>query len=286
MKKFLLLLIFAICAQLSLLGEETGITTFVTIMPQKYFVKQIGGQLVSVNVMIPSGRSPENFDPTPKQIVDLGNADIYFTVGIPMENMFLSKLRSGNHLTICQTDAGITKIMEKHEEHGEHHEHGEYDPHIWTDPVLVKEMARNIAAGLQKIAPEHSDIFQKNLDKLLSELDDLDTQISAILKPYAGRTFYTYHSALTYFAQRYGLVQRSIETGEKEPSPAKLREIVSQAAAEKINTIFIQPEFPASGATAVASAIHGKTDTISVLNSDYMRNMLTIAEKIAASMNK
>ena len=77
-----------------------------------------------------------------------------------------------------------------------------------------------------------------------------------------------------------------IETGEKEPTPAKLRELVNQANQDKVKTIFIQPEFPASGAKRVAEAIGGKTVYISVLEYDVPANLRKTAAFLEESFKE
>ena len=81
-------------------------------------------------------------------------------------------------------------------------------------------------------------------------------------------------------------MQKSIETGEKEPTPAKLRELVNQAKEDRVKTIFIQPEFPASGARRVAEAIGGKTVSMSVLEYDVSANMRKTAAMLAESFGE
>ena len=82
------------------------------------------------------------------------------------------------------------------------------------------------------------------------------------------------------------LVQKSLETGEKEPTPAKLRELVNQANQDKVKTIFIQPEFPASGAKRVAEAIGGRCVTLSVLEYDVPANMRKTTALLAESFEE
>ena len=53
----------------------------VTIEPFRYFVEQIAGDKVSVNVMVPAGSNPETYEPTPQQMVKLSNSTLYFKVG-------------------------------------------------------------------------------------------------------------------------------------------------------------------------------------------------------------
>ncbi|MGD9350755.1 MAG: zinc ABC transporter substrate-binding protein, partial [Desulfobacterales bacterium] len=65
---------------------------FVSINPQKFFVQQIGGNRVSVQVMVPAGASPATYEPKPRQMVDLSKTSIYFAIGVPFENVWLKKI--------------------------------------------------------------------------------------------------------------------------------------------------------------------------------------------------
>ena len=297
MRKVLIVFLAVFCIQFAYTAESEKKNVYVSIMPQKYFAEKVGGDLVNVSVLVPSGASPENFDPSPRQIVQLGSSDVYFTIGIPFENIFMDKLKSGKKKLIvadCSKDVPKLKNPE-HDEHDEdeaeedhehHHHHGEYDPHIWTDPVLVRTIARNMADTLISIDPEHTSVYTENRNKFIHELDTLQEELKQVLSPYKGRVFYVYHSAYTYFANRFGLVQKAIETGEKEPAPAKLRELVNQAKNDSVKTIFIQPEFPASGAKRVAEAIGGKTVTMSVLEYNWAENMRRTASLLAESFKE
>ena len=294
MRKALIILLAAFCLN-SVYADKSGkINVFVSIMPQKYFAEKVGGNLVNVSVLVPSGTSPENFDPSPKQIVQLGSSDVYFTMGVPFENIFQDKLKAGKKkLVVAPCDKNVPKLKNtEHDEHEEHeheqghHHHGEFDPHIWTDPELIKIIAQNMADTLSSIDPGNVTIYAANLENFKREMDTLQSELNQKLTPYKGRIFYVYHSAYTYFAQRFSLVQKSIETGEKEPTPAKLRELVNQANQDKVKTIFIQPEFPASGAKRVAEAIGGRTVCISVLEYDVPANMRKTASLLAESFEE
>jgi len=293
MRKVLIILLAIFCMH-SVYADKNGKTSvFVSIMPQKYFAEKIGGDLVNVSVLVPSGTSPENFDPSPKQIVQLGSSDVYFTIGVPFENIFLDKLKAGKKkLAVVSCDKDVPKLRNAehdahdHDHEHEHHHHGEFDPHIWTDPELIKIIAQNMAETLSALDSNNSAIYKSNLENFKKELDALQSELSHQLSPYKGRIFYVYHSAYTYFANRFGLVQKSIETGEKEPTPAKLRELVNQANQDKVKTIFIQPEFPAAGAKRVAEAIGGRTVCISVLEYDVSANMRNTAAMLAESFEE
>ena len=288
MRKTLIILLALFCLHSAYADKSGKINVFVSIMPQKYFAEKVGGDLVNVSVLVPSGTSPESFDPSPKQIVQLGSSDVYFTIGVPFENIFLDKLKAGKKkLVVAPCDKDVPKLQEKEHENHEHgHHHGEFDPHIWTDPELIKIIAKNMADTLSIIDPGNAAVYAENLGRFERELGTLQGEISQVLAPYKERIFYVYHSAYTYFAQRFDLVQKSIETGEKEPTPAKLRELVNQAKGDRVKTIFIQPEFPASGAKRVAEAIGGRIVCISVLDYDVPSNLRKTAALLAESFEE
>ena len=292
MRKVLIILFAVFCLHSVFAEKSDKLNVYVSIMPQKYFADKVGGDLVNVSVLVPSGTSPENFDPSPKQIMQLGSSDVYFTIDIPFENIFLDKIKTGKKkLVIADCGKNVPKLRnpehKEHEHEHEHgHQHGEFDPHIWTDPELIKIIAQNMADTFSVTDPAHAATYAANLKNFKDELDTLKDELSLKLAPYKGRIFYVYHSAYTYFAERFGLVQKSIETGEKEPTPAKLRELVNQANQDKVKTIFIQPEFPASGAKRVAEAIGGKTVTRSVLEYDVPANMRKTAALLAESFEE
>mgnify|MGYP003296865547 CR=1 FL=1 len=285
MKKIIFIIFAFLCLENSF-ADSNKLNIFVSIMPQKYFAEQIGGEKVNVSVLVPSGTSPENFDPSPKQIIRLGSSDIYFTMGIPFEHMFLDKLSSGkNKFIVAECDKDIPK-MKGHDEHNHGHDHGEFDPHIWMSPDNAKLIASNMADTLKRTDSVNAGYYEKNLEDFCMKMDKLSSDISTMLAPHKGRTFYVYHSAYTYFAERFGLIQESIETGEKEPTPAKLRDIVKDAKEENIRIILIQPEFPAVGAARVAQAIGGRVVTSSVLEFNYPENLLKTARILSDSFGE
>ena len=181
MRKVLILLLAVFCLHSVYADKSDKLNVYVSIMPQKFFAEKVGGGLVNVSVLVPSGTSPENFDPSPKQIVQLGSADVYFTIDIPFENIFLDKLKAGKKkLVVADCDKDVPKFRnqehEEHEEHGHehgHHHHGEFDPHIWTDPELIKIIARNMADTLSSIDPAHAATYAANLASFKEELEAL-----------------------------------------------------------------------------------------------------------------
>jgi len=270
--------------------EAAGETSFiagVSILPQKYFLDRIAPDGVEVVVMVPPGRNPASYEPTPKQIEALSSAALFFAVGVPFEEAFLPILeRNLQDMTIVHTDAGIEKrrfrtAHTREEEGPDAHENGAEDPHIWLSPVYAEQIAAVMADALKELLPQQAAEIDENLRTFSNELQQLDRRLTDLLEPFSGEHLLVYHPAFGYFADRYGLVQQAIETGGKEPSPRQLAEIIEVAAEEQIRILFVQPEFNQKSAQAAAEAINGTVVPVSSLEYDYIENLRHIAEAVS-----
>jgi zinc transport system substrate-binding protein len=258
----------------------------VSILPQSYFVERIGGDLVTVDVLVGPGRSPATYEPTPKQMADLGSADLLVTSGVPFERSLLAKLTEIlPELAIVDGLTGIElQPMPDHHDHaggGESHDHGLLDPHFWLDPQLVKVHAGIICDELVRRAPDDAEELRANLAELVAELDAVDTRIADQLAPYKGRAMLVFHPAYGYFARRYGLHQVAVETGGKEPSARQLAQLIEQVRETGTTVIFAQPQYSTRSAEVVAEAIGGAVVPLDPLAPDYLANLELMAGRVA-----
>lgn len=268
----------------------------VSIAPQAYFVKKVGGDLVDVTVMVPPGAAAERYEPKPQQMVALSSSKAYFACGVPFEDAWLAKMAAANReMLVVRTDAGIEKRrMEAHSHAGEdepgtpghRHEHeGLKDPHIWLSPPLVMLQARNILEGLLKIDPAGSGTYEGNYRRFIGELADLDIAIRGLFRGKGGNVrFMVFHPAWGYFADAYGLTQIPVEMEGKEPRVRDLEGLITVAKERGIKVVFIQPQFSARSAETIAGAIGGRTLPADDLAEDWAGNLRETAERIAASV--
>src|SRR5210317_1366370 len=97
-----------ICSGYAQSGKKLAV--FVSIPPQKYFVQQIGKQQLEIQVLVQPGASPATYEPKPRQMAAIAKAHIYFSIGVPFENVWLKKIASSNpNMMVVQTDHGIQK---------------------------------------------------------------------------------------------------------------------------------------------------------------------------------
>ena len=271
---------------------------FVSISPQKYFVEKIGGDLVDVTVMVPPGANPHNYEPKPRQMVDLSKARIYFALGVNFEDVWLDKIASANpDMKIVHTEKGIVKIpMETHHHHDheespgkadsdeDHHHQGILDPHVWTSPVRVKIMAENIYEALVGIDPDNKKTYEDGRRNFMKELDGLDSEFRKILAHSQGMKFMVFHPAWGYLAHDYGLVQIPVEVEGKEPKPAQLKELIEHAREEGVRIIFVQPQMSTKSASAIAGAIGGQVVPADPLAEDWGRNLTEQVKKFKEAL--
>jgi zinc transport system substrate-binding protein len=269
--------------------EDSGkINVLVSILPQKYFVEQIGGEKVIVSVLIPPGSNPHVYDPTPRQMEEISHAEIYLMNGyLSFEHAWTSSLKDTYpQLKIYNQSQGIALLGHEGEacDHAGHHtDESGIDPHTWLSLKNALVMAENTLNFLSENAPENSAVFNANYQIFILKLKQLDQKIDSILTDLPNRKFMIFHPSLSYFANDYNLTQISIEFEGKEPAPAQLKESVAAAKESGIKVIFIQKEFDAENAKIIASEIQGRVVQIDPLSGDWENTLIRIAIEIKDS---
>lgn len=268
------------------------LSVYVSIPPQRYFVERVGGAHVDVGVLLPPGRSPHTFEPTPKQMVELSTAQLYFRIGVPFEKQVVEKIEAAlEHLVVIDTGRGIERLAsdarcdhDHSESEGATHEHGEVDPHIWMNPRIVKSQARTICDALSRVDPIHAEQYESNLASFDASLDRIDEELAAALAPMRGWAFYAYHPSYGYFAEAYGLRQVAVETSGKQPTAKRLVELIRQAKGDEIKLVFVQPQFSRSAARTFAEQIGAEVVDVDPLAEDYLENLRRFASKIRQAL--
>ena len=275
------------------------ISVFVSILPQRYFVQQIGKERVSVQVMVQPGASPATYEPKPVQMIDISKAKVYFSIGVPFEKAWLDKIAASNPgMRVVATDQGVQKLaMQRH-----HHDHDSdpkrhsrhsgrrqerdesLDPHIWTSPRLVMKQAQAIVVALQQIDAAHHSEYEANYQQFIKELSQLDLELKNKLSGLQHRRFMVFHPSWGYFAHAYGLTQVPVEIEGKRPKPSQMQAVIEHGRHERIKVIFVQPQFSTKSAQAVAAAIDAKIVIADPLAENWAENLRYQADQIKAAM--
>lgn len=212
-------------------------------------VKQVGGDRVTVDVLVGPGSDAHVFQPTPSQARLVGQAQIVFSNGLGFEGWMSRLLNTasykGQHVVASQ---GIKPLKAEGGDHGPGHKHGhhhdEADPHAWQSVANVITYVGNIAKGLCAADAAGCDTYKKNATAYTAELQALDTEIKAAWAaiPAAQRKVITSHDAFGYYAKAYGvrfLAPQGMST-ESEASAKGVGQLVRQIKRENIQALFVE----------------------------------------------
>ncbi|MGB5832342.1 MAG: zinc ABC transporter substrate-binding protein [Thiohalocapsa sp.] len=269
-------------------AHATPLSVFVSVLPLATFVEAVGGERVTARPMVLPGQSPATYDPTPKQIAALADADLYLRVGVPFEAAWMQRIQAANaDMLVLDMRDGLPLRPQDRHVHGDH-AHGleaggreSMDAHLWTNPRLVRHMAVAIRDALTRLDPDGAAFYAANQAAFDAELVALDTELAARLRGLESRRFLVYHPAWGYFADAYGLTQVPIEQDGKEPAARRLTRLIDQARSAGARVIFVQPQFDRRAAARVAREIDGRVEAVDPLARNYVANMRRVAALIA-----
>ncbi|MFF0554676.1 metal ABC transporter substrate-binding protein [Streptomyces sp. NPDC004266] len=253
-------------------GSGGKLDVVASFYPMQYLAEQIGGGHVAVNTLTRPGVEPHDLELKPRQIGELGEADVVLYLKGIQPAVDDAVAQAGVKNTVDA--AALTKLEAHGTEVGHDHGHGEAheseagaDPHLWLDPVKYAEVAKGVGSALEKADPDHAADYRKNTEALVRKLGALNTEFETGLRNTTTKTFITTHSAFGYLAERYGLEQEGI-TGidpESEPSPARIKELQDIAAKDKVSTVFFETLASDKTAKTLAGDTGLRTDVLDPL---------------------
>src|SRR5918993_2730358 len=206
--------------------------------------KEIGGDNIIVTSVIPFGSQPHDWEITPQKVSEIKEADMIIYNGIGFDawlgddgqfyDSFLVDVSKG--LQLIKINQELEKV--RHDNHKEHESN--YDPHIWLDPILVKNISKTISNALVKLDPNNTYSYLQNTENFNQQLDTLDSQIQKSLANCELKDFLTFHESFHYFANRYGLTQHAVHgsSPEGEILPQQIIKAISLAKDLGIDTIY------------------------------------------------
>lgn len=229
----------------STIGKLKVVTTF---YPLAFFAQEIGGENVVVQQLIPDNTEVHNWQPSPSDILAVGDADVIFYNGASLDHWFeedvLPTIDSSNKLVV-ETTEGIT-LLDTEEEHteSEHHEHeGQYDPHTWISPFVAKLQAQNIYEALAQKDPSHAEYYNVRWQNLKTRFEELDNNYMTDLETKTKTDIVVAHSAFGYLASRYGFEQRGVIgiSADEQPSASAYANLVEMMVQHETYVVYVNP---------------------------------------------
>jgi len=280
---YAVMLLLASCGSPGNRQGERVIT--VSIPPFSYFVEAVAGSDFTVNVMLPPGADHHSWEPLPRQITALAGSEAFLINGrLGFEYAWMDRFIEINPgMKITDLSAGISLIEPEVEAGHEGHDHGDegVDPHYWISPKEAYIMAATVRDLLVSLNPSAAERYALNYDRLIADISEVDSAVTALLADAPSRTFMIFHPALAYLARDYGLEQISFEDEGKSPSPARMKELIDFTREKGIKVIFIQAEYDLKSAQVIAEETGATLITIDPMNPEWGKAVVEIAKAIS-----
>jgi ABC-type Zn uptake system ZnuABC Zn-binding protein ZnuA len=206
-------------------------------------VRNVGGERVVAENIIPIGASPEDYQPTPQDAQKLVGAAIVFYNGHGLEDwladLLASAARPGQPQIAVSDGLAAVDLGSADFKQG--------NPHFWMSAALGARYVETIRDGLIQVDPDGSDTYASNAERYIKQLLALNQELkqqAATIAP-ADRKIVTNHDAFPYFAQEYGftIVGNILGNSESEPSAGKLAALVQAIKAQRVKAIFSESQF-------------------------------------------
>jgi manganese/zinc/iron transport system substrate-binding protein len=229
-------------------------------------VKNVGGDRVEIKALMGPGVDPHLYKPTAGDMDAFNNADIIFYNGLELEgrmtDLFVKMARSGKPIVAVTEDIPEDQLREPIEFEGK------YDPHVWFDVSLWMNAVKTVNAALSGLDPKSKDVYQRNSEAYLKQLEELDAYIKAqaATVPESARVLITAHDAFGYFGRAYGFEVRGLQgTSTATEAGAKdVQDLAKFICERKIKAIFVESSVPRESIEAVQAAARAAGCEVSI----------------------
>ncbi len=275
----------------------------VSVDPQRFLLERLAGNRIKINVLLPKGTDPEAFDPSVSAMRDLEHSDLYLPIGsFPFEQLLRTRISQTNPDLPVVMPEGITVLgghhcahhheeerhCTYHDECNHHHDghDGSADPHVWTSVANLRAMAAQMYRQVVDIDPAGRDQYNRRYSDLCTELDSLDAHLIRTLAPLHGQSFLIWHPSLSYFANDYGLTQITVQTDGKEPTPAQLSALITEATHGNVPLLIVnEAEHNPRLMNAINADLRLPQLNISLMQGDLFKTLITLSDALRSSYN-
>lgn len=254
--------------------EEDKLNVYSSFYPMYDFAKKIGKDKINIKNLIPAGTEPHDWEPTPKDLVNIGDSDVFIYSGAGMESWIdkVSENVKNDDMDMVEASKGIDLLDSEEKESSKNkssdeHEHGEYDPHVWLDPENAKIQMKNIKDAFSKADPKNKDFYEKNYEENVVKLDSLDQKFKDEIGKTKNKDIVVAHEAFGYLCNAYGINQIAIEglSPDSEPDAARMVEITNFAKKNNIKYIFFEELVSSKVSNTLAKEVGAKTEVLNPL---------------------
>src|SRR3954464_10491427 len=195
-RRLFVLSLLSCCILVAPASAETRLNVVTSFSILADFVRQIGGDKVSVTSLVGPDSDVHVYTPTPHDARDVGAARLLIVNGLGLEGWLPRLLQaSGSKATIVTASEGITPRKRG----------ADADPHAWQSVKNAMIYVRNIREALVAADPADAAIFKANAERYQAQLEALDGEVRAAVDqiPSTRRRVISTHNAFGYFSDAY-----------------------------------------------------------------------------------
>ena len=242
-------------------ADKLSIVT--TIFPQYDFARQVAGDKADITMLLGPGEESHTYEPTPQDIIEIQNADIFIYVGGESETWVdgildsfdssnLEVINMMNIVDVVEEEIveGMEHDEEEHEENivvetvdtADRAEEGEYDEHVWTSIDNAQIITQAIADAICEKDEVNTAYYRGNCEKYLAELSNLKKEFNRIVKNAQRKTVvFGDRFPMRYFTDEFGLEYYAAFPGcseQSEPSAGTVAFLIEKIKEENIPAVF------------------------------------------------
>ncbi len=240
-------------------SESSELMVVTTVAPITSITANIVGDRARIVGIVPEGTNSHTFEPPPSAAQTLADADVVFINGLQLEEPTkqLANANLADGVPLVEIGDLTIDPDEYRYDFSFPESGGKPNPHLWTDPTLVKVYADIILETMIEVDPDGESIYIENHAAFTALVDEFDLAVRASLDtvPEENRKLVTYHDAYAYFADSYGwTVVGAIQPADfGEPTPSEVVALIQQIEAEDVPAIFGSEVFPSPVLEQVAN---------------------------------
>lgn len=238
-------------------GGPAGPSIVATLHPLASVARAVAGPAARVSTLLPPGAHPDSYEATPRVAKAIAAADLLVRAGGAAD----AWVGTPSGVDVVVFTEGMELIDQASDGHDAHD--GTGNPHVWLDPLLVRDaLLPRLADALVEIEPDSAGAIRSRAGAFADSLTALDAEIRALLEPAESRRFIAAHPAWVYFARRYDLIPEGVVHASpgREVGTRALARLVDAARARNVRAVIAEPQLGRGGVDALAGELRARVE--------------------------
>jgi len=246
-----------------------------SLPPVAGVVEAVGSDTWRCEALVGEGSDPHAWEPTPRQMAALAQAEVFFESGMPFERALVARIRRLN------PGLRIVELAHGHDHGHDHHgDEGDGDPHGWLSTADLLYYSEEVCETLSDLDPVRAGTYDAARAAFAQRAERAADMARGRL---AGvRAFAAFHPAYGHFAAEFGLRQIALQEDGRDPGPRHLAEAERAVRETGARVLLVQSASEARRAAAFLDRTGLEVRTVNPLGRDALATIAAVADALAA----